>query len=444
MEEILPRGMGTLRTICHPKQVGGKPQPYPDDAPEACKAGKCQCPWEARWREGNRQPRRRFPHKEKKKALEVLGSKLDKKNIAAERQSKPRGRAPLLRTYGLEAIEAMDGIDELARIMYRSIFINHGIPHMGNRVINRITRAHVKELIVLLENGNKDTAPVYPGTIHNLVRNVLGGIFKKAIEDGWLTTNPAHEHKIKDRPDANRYVPLPSEIHAIANAITPFWRSAVYILAGTGLRLGELLALTPDCVQGSHLYVYRQWRARNLGYGNLKHDREGKGRIIPLDPIVLAEIRRHIDEYQIQPGQPLFYSRNSREKPMYHWPFMNQLNKATASLGLADKKIRPHNFRHFFASMCVDRGVEIAEISKMLGHKSIDITYKVYYKFTKNLDRIQMAINSFLSDGVPEGTNLAGVYTLVPENRDKEIEDLRARLETLSGRAVVLEDREAA
>ncbi|MEV4575896.1 tyrosine-type recombinase/integrase [Nonomuraea jabiensis] len=432
MEEPLPDGAGTLKTICHDWTL--------EKDGKVCE-GTCTHSWEGRWHENGRQPKRRWPHKEKKLALKTILAAFDKKNVHAGKQSKPRGRVPILSRYGVEVITKLEHLSPRSRDQYFYLLFNYAIPHLGNIQIDKITRIHIKNLIQTLEKGTKDTSPVYPGIVDGVVRNVLQNIFRYAVEeDGWLHNNPAVGHKIKQIPDSDRYVPLPQEVHSIAATIKSFWRAAVYLLAGTGIREGEMLAVTPDCIQGNHLHIYRQWRGTKYGFGNLKHDRDGKGRIIPLDPIVLAELQRHIAEYNVQPDQPLFYSDQDNTRPYTHQAFEGNLSRACAQLGLTDKRIRPHNFRVFFASRCVDRGVEIAEISRMLGHKSVDLTYRIYYKLTRNLERIQMAINSFMSDGVPEGVELAGVHTLAPKNGQSEAERLMAQLEAITGKTVVLQE----
>ena len=53
-------------------------------------------------------------------------------------------------------------------------------------------------------------------------------------------------------------------------------------------------------------------------------------------------------------------------------------------------KERPiYNLRHTFASQLISKGADITWVSKMLGHKDITITLKVYTKFIKEDDDIR-------------------------------------------------------
>lgn len=440
----LLRGMGTYQTTCHPKKDRNNPDvepEYPPDAPKACREGKCKHPWEARHWENGRSIRKRF--KEKKVGEKYLIDKFGKKDFLKGVISKPYGKMPVLNRYALDVIADLTYLDQTSRTLYLRNLVNHAFPHIGMMRLDMIKFKTIQELIRKLETGDKGNPPVYPGIVDNIVRTSLNHVFRQAIEDGWVTHNPCEGQRIKPIPEANRYVPSPAEIHTIAHTIRPFFRAAIYVMAGAGLREGEMLGLTPDCIKGDHLYVYRQW-ARNGGYKNLKYDRAGTGRLIPIDPILRAELIRHIETYGVKEDQPLFYSPRNPDQPYTAYTFESLLNMATLELGLKHLKIRPHNFRHAFASHCVDRGVEIAEIAKMLGHKSIEMTYRIYYKMTKNLDRIQASINSFLSEGLPEGVTMPGVNELVPADRAEEIRALTERLELLSGMTVRMEDLDQA
>lgn len=440
----LKHGMGTLRTTCHPKKIHNVPQPYPDDAPAACKKGTCKHDWEARWREGDSQPKKIFA--EKAAGLAHLTGIYNKKLKGEERILTPKpvpgqSRVVLLEPYALAWLSKKKGISEQTRDKYRIILGKHVFPHIGKTPISRIKEAHIVKLVEFLYSEDKKTGktPVYPGTVKSLMKYLLKPIFALAIKEGLTKEQPiTDEIDIRDNPDVDRYVPSSGEVHAIGQQIRRFFRAAIYLMAGCGLREAEALAVTKDCIRGDRLFIKRQWRGK-YGFKNLKYDRTKKGRWIPLDPIVLHELERHIEEYGVADGQPLFYSSGDRNKPFGAATLEDYLREACLVLGLADKKIRPHNLRHFFASCCVERGVELAEVSRMLGHKSVETTYKIYYQLPKNLDRIKLAINGFLSAEVPDNVILLGAHQLAAEDNASEINELVARLKAISGMEVILQ-----
>ncbi|GAA2321233.1 site-specific integrase [Nonomuraea roseoviolacea subsp. roseoviolacea] len=457
-EVILDHKMGTLRTTCHPKRIRNVPQPYPDDAPAACKKGTCSHKWEARWRtiDGG-QPKRVFD--DKTAGLKHLTTEYNKKVAGDGRSSKPKtvdGKVPLLKDYVTEFVNDKmvrsasnkRPIKEQSRDHYMYILKKHCFPRMGNVPINRIKEGHILKMVAELEAVDPKTGKqkVYASTIKSIVHYILKPCFAKAIKAGYLKEQPCASAAVEDAPDADRYLPTSGEVHAIAHQIRPFFRAAIYLMAGCGLREAEVLAFTKDCIQGDRIFISRQWRGGKYGFTNLKYDRKKKGRWIPLDPIVLAELERHIEEYGIADGQPLFYSSDDPTKrtPYGSNVLESALRMACAILGLTDKRIRPHNLRHYFASCAVARGVEIAEVSRMLGHKNIQTTYEIYYQLPKDLDRIKLAINGFLSQEIPDNVVLLGAHAIAKEDNAAEINELVARLKALSGMDVILQPYELA
>ena len=70
------------------------------------------------------------------------------------------------------------------------------------------------------------------------------------------------------------------------------------------------------------------------------------------------------------------------------------------------KLIRVHDLRHSAVALLIEEGVPIMEISKRCGHRSADVTYKVYAHLYPNkeesiarmLDKIHDKNNFFKSD----------------------------------------------
>jgi len=49
-----------------------------------------------------------------------------------------------------------------------------------------------------------------------------------------------------------------------------------------------------------------------------------------------------------------------------------------------------YNLRHTFASQLISKGADIVWVSKMLGHKDVSITLKIYTKFIEENDEIRL------------------------------------------------------
>jgi integrase len=54
----------------------------------------------------------------------------------------------------------------------------------------------------------------------------------------------------------------------------------------------------------------------------------------------------------------------------------------------------PHSLRHHFTSAALARGIPITEVSRWLGHRSIDITHRIYgHMVHSSLDRARAVLD---------------------------------------------------
>ncbi len=131
------------------------------------------------------------------------------------------------------------------------------------------------------------------------------------------------------------------------------------ILAGTGIRRAELLALTIDDVDMDGN------RIRVMGKGK-------KPREIPL----LDYMKRILAEYlmrrrQVAVDTPALVLTD-KGRPAY--PSLIYRIVRRLSLSLTGKFLSPHQLRHSFATVLLNRGVDIMTIKALLGHASLAAT----------------------------------------------------------------------
>ena len=140
----------------------------------------------------------------------------------------------------------------------------------------------------------------------------------------------------------------------------------IYILWGTGLRVGEALNLNLNQIKNEYLIV------------------KGKGlkeRMIPL----LSEIKGFIniwlyerEKLDIKKNSNLFV--NNKGKKISSRYVQKMIAEVREKLQL-DKTFTPHAFRHSFASHLLESGVDLRTLQIMLGHSSLSTTQH-YLKIT--------------------------------------------------------------
>ena len=168
---------------------------------------------------------------------------------------------------------------------------------------------------------------------------------------------------------------------------------AYQILYWTGIRLGELMALTLGDIdfENKKLTINKSYRRRK-GEDIITTPKTEAGiRTIYLPDFLVDELRDYVSQlYGIMKKDRLFtFSKGGIEKD-----FKNSIETANKTMNLTN--IRIHDLRHSHASLLISQGENIAVISKRLGHNSIKVTLDTYchlfeeeaQKVANNLDKL--------------------------------------------------------
>jgi integrase/recombinase XerD len=140
-------------------------------------------------------------------------------------------------------------------------------------------------------------------------------------------------------------------------------RAMLETLYATGLRVSELVGLTPQQVN------LAQGLLRVIGKG-------GKERLVPLGDEAAAWLRRFVQEARPvllgeRPGAALFPTR--RGGAMTRQAFWYRIKKHALTAGI-DRTLSPHTVRHAFATHLVNHGADLRVVQLLLGHSSLSTT----------------------------------------------------------------------
>lgn len=151
----------------------------------------------------------------------------------------------------------------------------------------------------------------------------------------------------------------------------PVSRYAFMVLYWTGLRLGELLALNIEDINLEEGTLKVSKSLQRLGTKDVitEPKTEGSNRTIYLPKFLQAELEEYINMlYGRTPKDRLFLVTKS---------FLEKEIKRGANIaGLTP--IRVHDLRHSHASLLISKNVDIATVSKRLGHDKIKTTLDTY------------------------------------------------------------------
>ena len=149
---------------------------------------------------------------------------------------------------------------------------------------------------------------------------------------------------------------------------------AFELLYWTGIREGELLALTPadfDFEKGT-LSISKSYQRLN-GKDLITDPKTPKSnRVIKMPKFLAEEMQDYINSlYGIEPDQRIF----EMTKHFLH----HEMDRGSKESGV--KRIRIHDLRHSHISLLIDMGFSALAIADRVGHESIDITYRYAHLF---------------------------------------------------------------
>ena len=217
---------------------------------------------------------------------------------------------------------------------------------------------------------------------------VLSGAFRYAMRMEMVHRNPMVAVTPPSVRETETYTPDIAAVNRLLNLAdqlnsrhAPVFR----LLAYTGLRLGEALALTWDNIDldEGHLLVLQSLGRRKAGLlvsspktaaGSRKVDLDARTvRLLREHRVRQDDLRAELVGYWIDNG---IVFPNDRGEWLNTNLVMRQIKRLARRIGHPDITCR--SLRHFHATVLLQAGVNIVVVSKRLGHANVSITADVY------------------------------------------------------------------
>jgi integrase len=255
---------------------------------------------------------------------------------------------------------AAQPVRETTRRCYDSHLRNWILPALGHRSLQSLTPTDVRGLMRVVRER---LAPMTAWHIHSLLATVL----RSAVEDGWLRQSPCRRTA---PPRPRRATPAPTstqQVRALIGSLPERYRVAVWLGAGCGLRVGEVLGLTLDDIDldAQIIRVRCQLQAEPGGRLRLAAPKsEASIRTVPLPDTVAEAIREHLTRFSISEQSMLAPERFEQRllirgpRGGAGWPrtFHGRIwRTATTTAGLFG--VRFHALRHYYATALIVRRV---------------------------------------------------------------------------------------
>ena len=258
-------------------------------------------------------------------------------------------------------------------------FNNHIAPYFGKKELENITPLEI-------ERWQNELMKKYKSSTIIKLRTIFSGILRKARNNDFIDRNPFEKVPGTRNQNISEVNPFTEkELNKIISNSNGYMKNFIQFMVASGMRPGEIVALKWSDIDFKRKKIdIERTRIRSTKRGEIK---DGEVKTVSsergADMLILAE--KALLKQKELTSEYEYVFINQSKRPFYSHDIIG-LNFRKI-LKRSEVKERPlYNLRHTFASQLISKGADITWVSKMLGHKDITITLKVYTKFIKEDD----------------------------------------------------------
>jgi integrase/recombinase XerD len=225
--------------------------------------------------------------------------------------------------------------------------------------IEEIESTHVQAYLDYMDDSNKSA-----GTIEKHYTAIT--VFSRFLNKPEIVANI--DRKVKEKKDEPPESLELAEQSALIKEVEDEGNvrnvAIVYVLLHTGIRVSELCEL-------NHTDIKKDGERESILIRDSKGEIE---RVIPLSRAASEHIKRYKDSLKSENEAVFLSSVNQRMTPR------------AVQYMLSKYDVSPHKLRHTFCQNLIDKGIEIQTVSKLVGHKDLNMTKRYIKDSGQGLD----------------------------------------------------------
>jgi len=295
---------------------------------------------------------------------------------------------------------------------YRKLARNQILHQLGKIRVDQLTPSrialHYRDLLSAGRRDRQDFGgPLSPNTV-NKAHVLLGAMMDSALDDGLITTNPVRRSRVVKPPTGKQIrASAPEIVTMTAEQLRAFlrWNRDVYgdelhalwaVLAGTGMRRGEALALRWSDIDLASKRISIRRAADHTRPGIVKGTKTGASRAVDIDDALRDTLKRYKsargslsldlarqDSYAFADSAGRIYNPKNITA---RWDV--RLKAAQRTDALANlPRVTIKGLRHTHATLLLELGIHPKVVQERLGHSNISTTMNIYSHVTPTMQR---------------------------------------------------------
>ena len=251
----------------------------------------------------------------------------------------------------------------------RQVIENRLVSYFGNKPITEIGPVDIRAWQNwLLEHSGY--SPTYLKAIHNQ----LSAMFNYAVKYYGLPQNPSHKCGpigSDTRHTVNSWTKDAFDLFIGSNQDNPVSYTAFLTLYYTGMRIGELLALTLEDLDTKEKSIHITKSLQRIHREDIiTPPKTAKSkRDISIPDFLCTQLNKYITQNKLESGESRLFSFT---KYFLH----KEIRRGCALSGVP--LIRIHDIRHSHASLLIELGFSPLLIAERLGHEKVETTLNIY------------------------------------------------------------------
>ena len=293
---------------------------------------------------------------------------------------------------------------------YTHIYNKNISPFLGNRNINSFVKSDIQTLIDKIADDN------YKYERQNKIKVILNDMFSRAIEDDLMIKNPAKGVKLRADKELKAFtLTAKQQIEFLEASKGTFYDNLYNVAVNTGLRPGELFALTPNDIHLDEGYidvnktlVYQKYLDDKCKTFHIEPPKTNQSyRQVPINSECIKYLEKQFELKDIvkckrpkEQNNYLFVT--SYNTPLNSQIYSDSIKAIVKQINLArsfDNEFpvfSGHTLRHTFATRCFEAGVQAKVVQSYLGHATLKMTMDLYTHVTE--ERAAVDIERIVKD----------------------------------------------